>query len=357
MKEKLIKRCLTLAVLMLSLVSISTAACPRATPELYQAQCGSDLIVPAPGILKNDVKDPGKTLQVLNPEDISIDPKLGTLDVKADGSFVYEASADFAASGYAIFYYKATDGSCVSNRAIVKIAVSCPCKAIAPDVTVCQDNGVDGDLLMSMGAKCSGCGDVTPGFDLTKVADAPGTYPYKITCNCRNIAEGHVTVEQPCEVSWHDFTVAPEEVPDADMILERGQVTCSCDISPEISDIAETNDGSGYSYLITCTSSNDCSSVEDGHVTKGDAPLVTLVTLYHDAHYQGGSKQYSSDTPNIDDYFYGSMGVSSLTVSPGYAVVLYEDPNYGGRSVTFSGNVGWVGDFNDLASSLKIIEI
>ena len=56
MKEKLIKRCLILAVLMLSLVSISTAACPRATPELYQAQCRSDFTVPAPGILKNTLR-------------------------------------------------------------------------------------------------------------------------------------------------------------------------------------------------------------------------------------------------------------------------------------------------------------
>ena len=237
----------------------------------------------------------------------------------------------------------------------MKIAVSRPCKAIAPDVTVSQENGVDEDKLVSMRAKCSGCRDLTPSFDLTKVADAPGTYPYKLTCTCNNIAEGHVTVEQPCVISWQDFTVAPDEVPDADMIQERGQVTCSCDTTPEISDIAETEDGKGYSYLITCTSSNDCLSVEVGHVTKRGAPLVTL---YHDAYYQGGSEQYSSDTPNIDDYFYDYLGVSSLTVSPGYAVVLYEDPNYGGRSKTFSGDVEWVGDdFNDLASSLKIIEI
>jgi hypothetical protein len=314
------------------------------------------LVVSAPGILKNDLKDPGKTLQVFNPEDISIDPKLGTLSVKADGSFVYEASADFAASGYAIFYYKATDGSCVSNQAIVKIAVSCPCKAIAPDVTVCKENGVDADKLESMGAKCSGCRDITPSFDLTKVADAPGTYPYKMTCTSHIIAEGHVTVEQPCVISWQDFTVGPDEVPDADMIRVRGLVTCSCDLSPEISEITEIDDGSGYSYLITCTSSNDCSSVKEGHVTKESRP-APVVTLYHDAYYQGGFKQYSSDNPNIDGDFYDWMGVSSLTVSPGYAVVLYEDPNYGGRSETFSGDVDWVGYFNDLASSLKIIAI
>ncbi len=197
MKEKWIKRCLTLAVLLLSLVSISTAACPHAVPELYKAQCGNVLVVSAPGILKNDVKDPGKTLQVFNPDEISIDPKLGTLDVNADGSFVYDASADFAASGYVIFYYKATDGSCVSNQAYVKIAVSCPCKAIAPEITVCQGTVVDEELLMSMGAKCSGCRDVTPVFDLTRVADAPGTYPYKVACTSHVTAEGHVTVRQP----------------------------------------------------------------------------------------------------------------------------------------------------------------
>jgi hypothetical protein len=279
---------------------------------------------------------------------------LGTLNVKADGSFVYEASADFAASGYVIFYYKATDGSCVSSQTYVKIAVSCPCKAIAPDVTVCQENGVDEDTLESIGAKCSGCRDITPVFDLTKVADAPGTYPYKVACTSHITAEGHVTVKQPCEISWQDFNVGPDEVPDADMIRERGQVTCSCDTSPKISDIVETDDGNGYSYLITCASSNDCSSIEEGHVTKRGAPLVTL---YHDAYYQGGSEEYSSDNPNIDGDFNGGMGVSSLTVSPGYAVILYEDPDYGGRSVTFSGNVEWVGDFNDLASSFKIIEI
>jgi hypothetical protein len=196
-KEKWIKRCLTLAVILLSLVSISTAACPRAMPELYKAQCGNDLVVSAPGILKNDIKDPGKTLQVFNPEDISIDPKQGTLNVNADGSFVYEVSTNFAASGYVIFYYKATDGTCESNQAYVKIAVSCPCKTIAPEITVCRDTMVDEGLLMSMGAKCSGCRDVTPVFDLTGVADAPGTYPYKVACTCYNTAVGHVTVRQP----------------------------------------------------------------------------------------------------------------------------------------------------------------
>jgi len=288
MKDKWIKRCLTLAVLLLSLVSISTAACPRAIPELYQAQCGNDLVVSAPGILKNDVKDPAKTLQVLNPDDISIDPKLGTLSVNADGSFVYEASADFAASNYVIFYYRVTDETCESNQAYVKIAVSCKCKAIAPDITVSQDEVVDDDLLISMGAKCSGCRDVTPDFDLSKVADAPGTYPYKISCTSHITAEGHVTIEE-------------------------------------------------------------------------SAPTVTL---YQHWHYLGGSELYSSDDPDITDFFSGDspdgwLGVSSLKLSPGYAVILFSEPNYGGAFETFYGDVYNMEDFNfnDMASSLKIVAI
>ena len=223
-----IRKGLILAMLLLSLISISTAACPRAVPELYQGQCGKVLSVPAPGILKNDVKDPGKSLKVLNPDDIYIDSNLGTLTVNEDGSFVYEASDDFKASAYVLFYYRATDGSCESNQAYVKIAVSCPCRGVAPDITVCQDEEVDEELLMSKGAKCSGCRDVTPDFDLSKIAAGPGTYPYKVICPGPNTAQGHLTVEPPCVISWQDFTVGPDEVVDEEMILENGQVTCSC---------------------------------------------------------------------------------------------------------------------------------
>jgi hypothetical protein len=273
-KEKWIKRCLTLAVLLLSLVSISTAACPRAMPELYKAQCGNVLVVSAPGILKNDIKDPGKTLQVFNPEDISIDPKLGTLNVNADGSFVYEASADFAASGYVIFYYKATDGSCVSNQAYVKIAVSCPCKAIAPAITVCQGDMVDEELLMSMGAKCSGCRDLTPVFDLTGVADAPGTYPYKLACG-HITAVGHVTVEV-CSPN-------PECAPASCSNFIPCDAGGSCGSNGVCGSIAEgggicVNGFTPCAGLSSCTRTSDCAAGEVCGVDSCCGPGVCVPT-------------------------------------------------------------------------------
>ncbi len=49
-----------LAVVLISLVSVSSAAGLRAMPDLYTGgQCGAELSVPAPGILKNDVKPNG----------------------------------------------------------------------------------------------------------------------------------------------------------------------------------------------------------------------------------------------------------------------------------------------------------
>jgi len=97
-----------LVVLMISLISLSSATGLRAMPELYKGQCDEKLSVPAPGILKNDIKSVNP-MQVQNPEMISIDPKYGTLKVNADGSFDYQASKNFPTSTYVFFYYRATD--------------------------------------------------------------------------------------------------------------------------------------------------------------------------------------------------------------------------------------------------------
>jgi hypothetical protein len=69
-----------LAALLISLISISSATAPYATPDIYSGQCGVQLSVAAQGLLKNDIKSSGP-LQVLEPEKISIDPKYGTLTV------------------------------------------------------------------------------------------------------------------------------------------------------------------------------------------------------------------------------------------------------------------------------------
>ena len=175
-----------LAVLLISTISLSMAACPRPMPDLYYANCVEVLEVSAPGLLANDVKDPGKTLSVVDPELIAIDPKYGTLTVQANGSFTYAALPTVASGTYVVFYYNVTDGSCVSAQTYAKIQVSCKCHAVAPSPP-CYCLGVTIDEiradLISKGAGCPGCYDVAGTIDLSRVdVTKAGTYPYSVIC-------------------------------------------------------------------------------------------------------------------------------------------------------------------------------
>ena len=149
MYKKCMKSIAILVVLLISLISISSAAGPRAMPDLYQGQCGVELSVPAPGILANDVKS-------TSPLQVSTwtAPSLGTLVVNADGSFVYKPPQNIPSGTYVYFYYTATDRISVTSQALVKIAVSCACKGAAPDVNVCLGTPITSAFLISQGAGC-----------------------------------------------------------------------------------------------------------------------------------------------------------------------------------------------------------
>jgi VCBS repeat-containing protein len=247
---------LVLTVVLISLISISSAAGPRAMPDLYTTgQCGVELSVPAPGILGNDIKSTNP-LRVKDPEKITIDPKYGTLVVNADGSFVYDAAPNFPTSTTVSFSYSATDGITVTSPALVKISVSCQCHGAAPDITVCLGTVIiTPEYLMSIGAGCIGCRDATPKFDLSKIPAQPvpgATYPYTVSCPACSIITGHVTFVGPCDVSWNPYTVCADVTPSPDEILDNGRVTCSCDTAPVISNIHIVGDH--WEYTITCQS-------------------------------------------------------------------------------------------------------
>ena len=113
MYSKWIKSGFVLAMLLISMVSLSMAACPWFIKnELYTAQCGVEKVVPASaGLLAND---PTATA-VLDPDAITIDAKYGTLDVNADGSFVFDPSPDIVSGTYVQFKYNATNGVCAGK--------------------------------------------------------------------------------------------------------------------------------------------------------------------------------------------------------------------------------------------------
>ncbi len=234
-----VKGIAVLAVLLLiSLISISSAAGPRAMPNLYTGQCGVELFVPAPGILSNDVKTTAP-LRVLDPETISIDPKYGSIEVQADGSFVYDAPQNLPSGTYVYFYYKATDGKSVTNQAIVKIAVSCKCHGVAPDISIPQDTKITPKLLISEGAGCMGCRDVTPKFDLSEIPAQPvaGCYPYTVSCPGCQVVTGIVCFEcgedaqcndnNPCTTDSCDLSTKPGKCVSEPIVCEDDGNACT----------------------------------------------------------------------------------------------------------------------------------
>ena len=140
MYSKWIKSGFILAMLLVSMVSLSMAGCPWFIKnDLYTAQCGVLKVVPASnGILAND---PAGT-KVVDPESIEIDPKYGTISVEEDGSFVYDPTGATAlrSGTYVIFKYVANNGFCNAKYlGTAKIQVGCKCK---PEVC---DDGLDND--------------------------------------------------------------------------------------------------------------------------------------------------------------------------------------------------------------------
>lgn len=102
---------------------------PVATGDTYEVQKGTQLVVAAPGLLKNDTDADGDTLTAV----LATNPSHGALDLKADGSFIYTPAAGY--TGQDSFTYKAFDGQDYSEIAIVTITVKGDATAAAGDKT------------------------------------------------------------------------------------------------------------------------------------------------------------------------------------------------------------------------------
>jgi hypothetical protein len=261
---------IAVVVLLISLISISSATAPHAMNDLYSGQCGVQLSVAASGILKNDVSS--KPLHV----SAWTTPTAGTLTVNPDGSFVYMPPQSIATGTYVTFNYTATDGTTVTNQALVKIQVACSCRGAAPDVNVCLGTPITSAYLRSQGAGCIGCRDATPKFDLSKIPAAPTAglcYPYTVACPNCVVVTGKVCFSAPCTITSVPFTVCSETTPTADQIKASGKVTCSCDTDPAISDPIRV--GNHWEYTITCQSK--CGPTTATGIVNIDASCVPTI--------------------------------------------------------------------------------
>ncbi len=93
-------------------------AIPVAVADAYEILEGQTLTVTAPGILANDTDGDGNPLSAV----LVSGPTNGTLNLLADGSFVYTPAVDF--SGSDGFTYTANDGRADSATTVVSLTVT-----------------------------------------------------------------------------------------------------------------------------------------------------------------------------------------------------------------------------------------
>ena len=110
---------------------------PAATDDSFSVEEDEALIVPSPGILKNDSDAEGDSLKAAKIGD----PIHGSLTVNSDGSFSYRPNADFF--GEDSFTYKVNDSISDSNTATVTVSVTAvndvPIISGTPEIQVDED--------------------------------------------------------------------------------------------------------------------------------------------------------------------------------------------------------------------------
>lgn len=78
------------------------------------------------------------------------------------------------------------------------------------------------------------------------------------------------------------------------------------------------------------------------------------VVIYQHAYYEGTSQELGVGKYNVADLRIGDNQLSSVRVPKNLRVILYEDANFKGNSMTLTEDSEYVDDFNDLASSIVV---
>ncbi|HEX9643446.1 MAG TPA: putative Ig domain-containing protein [Acidimicrobiia bacterium] len=105
---------------LVTVVVRASNALPRAEADEYQATSGETLVVPAPGVLGNDVDGDNDPLAAA----LAAPPGHGSITLDADGSFRYHPEPDFV--GVDGFTYTATDPVGATAAASVTVTVAAP---------------------------------------------------------------------------------------------------------------------------------------------------------------------------------------------------------------------------------------
>lgn len=115
---------------------------------------------------------------------------------------------------------------------------------------------------------------------------------------------------------------------------------------------------------VTCVSINSAGAVANNTPSQPrkfdpqyrKPPVNAMVSLYADCDYQGAGRSIGVGRYNWDQMGLPNDALSSLRMSPGMVVVLYNDADFRGRSTTITENVSCLTDrdANDQTSSIEV---
>ncbi len=207
--------------------TVNVTVLPVGVADAFAAVAGVPLVVPAPGVLGNDL---GSGLTVT----ANTNPANGTLTRGSDGSFTYTPTAAFA--GTDSFSYTVTDSSGGTSTAVVTFAVSLPPPTFAiGDVAVVEGNSGSTNLTFTITlsrqatvaatvAWSTASGTATPGPDFVGAAGV-ATVPIGQSSTTVSIAVNGELLYEPDEA----FTVVLTGSTNATIADDTGVGTITTD--------------------------------------------------------------------------------------------------------------------------------
>ena len=125
--------------------------------------------------------------------------------------------------------------------------------------------------------------------------------------------------------------------------------------SGKVVEIPQSSKGNGEWIKIY---DNNGTHTQQWAVVENRYDEASAVTLYTDAGYKGKAVTLSEGTYNLSRmglYNLTDNDMSSLKVTPGFKVTIYEDDNFNGKSKSYTASESFVGEeWNDKMSSLKV---
>lgn len=125
--------------------------------------------------------------------------------------------------------------------------------------------------------------------------------------------------------------------------------------SGKVVEIPQSSKGNGEWIKIY---DNNGTHTQQWAVVENRYDEASAVTLYTDAGYKGKAVTLSEGTYNLSRmglYNLKDNDMSSLKVTPGFKVTIYEDDNFNGKSKSYTASESFVGEeWNDKMSSLKV---